>query len=222
MQQDTFSLVMSYMPLMLQGLLTTIQVSLEAAVIGELFGLLLALLRRGKSKVINGIIGVYISFVRGTPLLVQIFVIYYAVSMLGLNLPAAVTGVIALSLNSGGFVAEILRGGFSAIPRGQYESGYALGMSKGMVTRRIVLPQVIKIVLPQFITEVINVIKVSPLLSVITVVDLTRVAQRLVQQTNVCIPFYATIAVFYFILCAALEGVVNAVSKKLNKSLSVG
>lgn len=109
---ETFSLVMSYMPLILQGLLTTILVSCEAAVIGELVGLALALLRRGKSKIIKGIISVYISFVRGTPLLVQIFVIYYALAMIGIDIPASQAGVIALSLNSGGFVAEILRGGF--------------------------------------------------------------------------------------------------------------
>lgn len=219
--QETMKMLFDYTPILLKGLGTTILVSCEAAIIGELVGLVIALLRMRKSKVLKSIISVYISFVRGTPLMIQIFLIYYVLAKLGVDIPAIQSGVIALSLNSGGYIAEILRGGFFAVSKGQYESGIAIGMSKSMVMRRIILPQVIKIVLPQFISEFICVIKSSPLLSIITVVELTRSAQRLVQMSNICLPFYIYIGVMYLIVCAALELAVNKVNKRLTKSNAV-
>lgn len=214
--QNTMDLLIRYTPSLMEGLGYTMVISVVSALIGEVLGLILALLRMTNNKVINWVVGVYISLVRGTPLLIQILVIYYALAVVGIDIPAFETGVIALSLNSGGFIAEILRGGFQAIPKGQYEAGYTLGMSKFAVLRRLILPQVIKIVLPQFITEFINVIKVSPLLSMITIVELTRACQKAVTATYVCLPFYIETAIIYMILCIVLEAVVNFISKKMN------
>lgn len=219
---ETVELVFRYMPLILDGVKYTILVSVEAILIALCIGTILSILRMGDdsagSRIVNTIVKVYISFVRGTPVIVQIYIIYQALAVLGLNLSNYVSGVIALSLNSGGFIAEIMRGGFSAISKGQIEAAQAMGMSKLKIWTRIMLPQVFKIVMPQLTSEFINVIKVSPMLSILAVVELTRVAQRLVSQTYVTLPFYFTIAILYFIICAALEELVKWQQKKLTNN----
>lgn len=219
---ETVELIFRYMPLILDGVKYTILVSVEAILIALCIGTILSILRMGDdsagSRIVNTIVKVYISFVRGTPVIVQIYIIYQALAVLGLNLSNYVSGVIALSLNSGGFIAEIMRGGFSAISKGQIEAAQAMGMSKLKIWTRIMLPQVFKIVMPQLTNEFINVIKVSPMLSILAVVELTRVAQRLVSQTYVTLPFYFTIAILYFIICAALEELVKWQQKKLTNN----
>lgn len=131
---ESIKMVMGYKELFLKGLGYTMMVSVEAIIVAVCIGTILTVLRMGGdslfNRIIQKIVAVYISFVRGTPILVQIYIIFQALSMLGLNLSAYTSGVIALSLNSGGFMAEILRGGFSAIPKGQIEAAEAIGMPK--------------------------------------------------------------------------------------------
>lgn len=216
---EAVEVVFNYMPLLLKGLGYTILVSAEAIVIALCIGTILSILRVGGNSVGNRIVktiaNVYISFVRGTPILVQIYIIYQVLAILGVNLSAYVSGIIALSLNSGGFIAEIMRGGITAVPKGQIEAAKAISMSKLKIWTRIILPQAFKIVMPQLTSEFINVIKVSPMLSVLAVVELTRTAQRLVSQTYMTLPFYITIALLYFIICAALEEVIKWQKQKI-------
>ena len=214
--KDSINLVIQYMPNLLEGLKYTILVSLQAIGIGFIVGVILSILRMGKSKIIKHIINIYISFVRGTPIIVQIFIIYYALAMIGLDIPSYQSGVIALSLNSGGFIAEIIRGGLSAIPKGQYEAAEVLKMNKFQTLTRIIFPQVFRLILPQLLSEFISVIKISPLLSIIAVVELTRAAQKIITTTYVSLPFYITIAIMYFILNSVLEFLVNIIEKKMN------
>lgn len=215
---ETLQTIFRYMPLLLKGLGYTILVSVAAIAVALVIGILLTIVRMGgrsiPSRIARGIANVYISFVRGTPVLVQIYIIYQALAVIGPNLSNFTSGVIALSLNSGGFMAEIMRGGISAIPKGQIEAGHAIGMSKAQIWARIILPQVFKVVMPQLTSEFINVIKVSPMLSIIAIVELTRTAQRLVNTTFITVPFYITIAVMYFIVCALLEEVVKRQKKR--------
>lgn len=210
---ESIELVVQYMPLFLKGLGYTILVSVEAILIAMCISVILTVLRMGgnslPSRIIKKVVAVYISFVRGTPILVQIYIIYQALAVVGLNLSGFTSGVIALSLNSGGFMAEIMRGGLAAIPKGQIEAAEAIGMPKWKIWTRIILPQVFQIAAPQLTSEFINVIKVSPMLSVLAVVELTRTAERLVKVTGQAIPFYITIAIIYFIVCALLEELVK-------------
>lgn len=219
---EGIKLVFQYFPLLMQGLLYTILVSVEAIIIALVIGTLLSVIRMASSgfigRIIKAIIKVYISFVRGTPILVQIFLIYQALAVLGLNLSAFISGVIALSLNSGGFIAEIIRGGITAVPKGHIEAGQALGMTNGQIWKRIILPQVFNITAPQLTSEFINVIKVSPMLSVIAIVELTQTAQNLGKMTYNPLPFYIAIAVLYFIVCAALEEIVKRQENKKVKA----
>lgn len=207
--------------LLLKGLGYTVFVSVAAILIALCVGMLLSVMRMGgdslPSRILKKIVAVYISFVRGTPVLVQIYIIYQALAVMGLNLSNLASGIIALSLNSGGFIAEIIRGGLTAVPKGQTEAARALGMSEPKILMRIVFPQVFKVALPQLTSEFINVIKVSPMLSVLAIVELTRTAQRLVTQTYINLPFYIAIAVMYFVICTGLEELVKLQKKRLER-----
>lgn len=216
---ENFNIVWHYKDLLLKGLGYTVFVSVAAILIALCVGMLLSVMRMGgdslPSRILKKIVAVYISFVRGTPVLVQIYIIYQA--LMGLDLSNLASGIIALSLNSGGFIAEIIRGGLTAVPKGQTEAAKALGMNKCKILTRIVFPQVFKVALPQLTSEFINVIKVSPMLSVLAIVELTRTAQRLVAQTYINLPFYIAIAVLYFIICAGLEELVKLQKKRLER-----
>lgn len=213
---EGLTLVLQYSPYLLRGLGYTILVSVAAIALAIVVGMGLTVLRMTGNRILMTFVNVYISFVRGTPVIVQIFIIYYVIAMLGVDINALVSGIIALSLNSGGFIAEILRGGLSSIPRGQREAAVALGLPSYKIWLRIIFPQVFRIVIPQLTSEFINVIKMSPMLSIISVVELTRSAQRLVSQTYETIPFYVAIGVIYFVVDALLEEVVNAQKRRMS------
>lgn len=210
-----WDLVFKYIPKLMEGLGYTVISSVCAIIIGLLVGLTLAVIRLGKNRIINSVISVYISFVRGTPVIVQIFIIFYVLSDF-VDLPPLTAGIIALSLNSGGFIAEIIRGGFTAIPKGQYEVCEAMGFSYLQTLRRVILPQVFKITLPQFLNEFIAIIKVSPLLSMIGVEELTRVAQMRINNLHeiVPLPFYITLFAIYFLFNSLLEFAAGKIEKK--------
>jgi polar amino acid transport system permease protein len=163
-------------------------------------------MRMSRLKVINSIAGIYISLIRGTPLLVQIFFIYYALpGLIGIDFNPFVAGVLALSLNSGAFVTEILRAGISAIPRGQMEAAKALGLRRAVVWSRVILPQVFAVILPPLTNEFTMLVKASPLLSVITVVELTRTAQQIMIYTYRPVEVMLAAAALYFVICFLLS-----------------
>lgn len=215
---ENISLVVKYMPFLLRGLGYTLLVSLVAIAIAVCVGVLLSVLRLSGNRFLTMLVNVYVSFVRGTPVIVQIFIIYYVIAMFGLDVSALVSGIVALSLNSGGFISEIIRGGLSSIPQGQYEAAQALSLPRYKILSRIIFPQVFNCVTPQLMSEFINVIKMSPMLSVISVVELTRSAQRLVTQTYVTLPFYVAIGIIYFIVCALLEEVVKYQERRIKST----
>jgi len=156
-------------------------------------------------KLIKYLAEIYISIFRGTPLLLQIFFIYYALpGLLGIDLPPFMAGVLALSLNSGAFVTEVLRGGISAIPHGQFEGAKALGLKRRVIWGRIILPQVFIMILPPLTNELTMLVKASPLLSVITVVELTRTAQQIMMLTYRPVEVMLAAAMLYFVICFAL------------------
>jgi len=190
---------------MLKGALITFEISLIGALLGIVVGFILILMRMSSLKLIKYLAEIYISIFRGTPLLLQIFFIYYALpGLLGIDLPPFMAGVLALSLNSGAFVTEVLRGGISAIPHGQFEGAKALGLKRRVIWGRIILPQVFIMILPPLTNELTMLVKASPLLSVITVVELTRTAQQIMMSTYRPVEVMLAAAMLYFVICFAL------------------
>ena len=139
----------------------------------------------------------YIWFIRGTPALIQVFIVYFGLPQLGLRMSPFVAGVLALGINSGAYVAEIVRSGLLAIPKGQTESAIALGMSRFDALRRIVLPQVFRIIMPPITNEAISTLKNTSLLSTITVVELTLYSQTIIATTFRPFEFYTAAALIY-------------------------
>jgi polar amino acid transport system permease protein len=204
------------LPQYLLGASTTLSVAALGAVFGLAVGLTLLLLRNSRWRALRLAAKTYVSFVRGTPLLVQIFVIYYALpGLLRLDIPAFAAGVLALSLNSGAFMAEILRAALAAIPRGQFEAAAALGLPAATTWRRIVIPQLLRHALPPLVNEFTMLVKASALLSVITVVELTRVAQNTMNSTYRPVEAFVAAGAVYFAMLFALTSLSRALERRL-------
>jgi polar amino acid transport system permease protein len=172
-------------------------VSILFATILAIFG---ALGRLSGNAYLNSLASLYVSFVRGTPLLVQIFLIYFALPQVGLTIPSIPAGIMALSFNYGAYMTEIFRAGIQAVPRGQAEAAQALGMPERMVFRRIVLPQAFRIVIPAIGNDFIAMIKDSALVSTIAVQELLWHAQRAGTRTFHTLQAYLIAALVYWML----------------------
>jgi His/Glu/Gln/Arg/opine family amino acid ABC transporter permease subunit len=170
------------MPRLLQGALLTVEVALASMLVSLALGLVLTLLRANGNRPAAMIVRVYISYVRGTPLLVQILLVYYLLPSIGLQLPPLAAGIVALGFSSAAFTSEIMRGGLAAIPKGQIEAAMSLGLRWLFIWRSVILPQLYHLVLPPLVNEFTLVIKATTLVSVITVVEMMRVAQELYNE----------------------------------------
>lgn len=175
--------VWSAMPRLMDAISVNFRIAFASILLAVLGGTLLTILRSFKIRALNVNIIVLISFIRGTPLLIQIFLIYYGLPALGLRLSPEAAGILALSLNSSVFVSEILRGSLPSIEDGQIEAATALGLSAGVIWGKIVLPQLFRKTLPMLINESTVVVKGTALLAVITVVETLRVAQQIGAST---------------------------------------
>jgi polar amino acid transport system permease protein len=196
-----FSRTVTLLPQFLTGAGVTLAVSAVGFLVGTMIGF--ALLACGKSKwrLVRWIGALYTSFIRGTPLIVQIFVVYYVLpGLVGIDLPPLLAGILALSFNSAAFVAEILRAGLGRIPVGQFEAAKALGLSPLLTWWKVVLPQLFRTVTPPMVNEFTMLVKASSILSVITVVELTRTAQAVMNVTYRPVEAFCIAAALYFIM----------------------
>ncbi|PZQ83823.1 MAG: amino acid ABC transporter permease [Ancylobacter novellus] len=175
--------LLSILPRLIDASLVNIKLALIIMVISLILGTSLTVLRAAKLPVVNTVIAVIISFVRGTPLLIQIFIAYYVLPAIGLDMSPQVAGVAAISFNSMVFVSETLRGGLSTIDPGQIEASTALGLPPRAIWRKVVLPQVFRRVVPVLINEATIVVKGTALLSVITVIEVLRTAQQIAASS---------------------------------------
>lgn len=183
MLQFDWSIVARYGGSFVEGAGTTLAVSVAAMLIGLVVGMLTALARLSPWAPLRGAARAYVEVIRGTPLLVQLFFLYAALPLYGIRLSAMASGIVALSLYTGAFAAEILRAGITAVHRGHVEAARSLGMSYGQAMRRIVAPLMAVQVLPPLTSEFTGVIKWSSLLSVVTVPELTYAAYRAIGET---------------------------------------
>lgn len=188
----------------LQAAWTVLLITLATIILSWIVGFLAVSAKTSPVKFFNALGRFYIWFIRGTPALIQVFVVYFGFPQIGIHLSPFVAGVLALGLNSGAYVAEIIRSGLQAIPRSQMESAFALGMSKREVMRRIILPQVFRVVLPPLTNEAISTLKNTSLLSTITVIDITLYAQTIISATFRPFQFYIAAAFIYLLLTTIL------------------
>ncbi|MGY3749852.1 ABC transporter substrate-binding protein/permease [Vagococcus acidifermentans] len=201
-----------------KGTLYTIFLALIGVFFGAIIGSLLALMKISKNKLLKGIAAVYIEYVRGTPLLVQIFLVFFGSNVLGFELSALVASCLALSLNSAAYVAEIVRAGINAVNKGQTEAARSLGMNQGQAMRFIILPQAIKNILPALGNEFVTVIKESSVVSVIGVSEL--MFQSGVVQGASFKPFVPIViaSLIYFVLTFSLSRLLGVAERRLRTS----
>ena len=208
-------IVIESLPFLLRGALVTVEVSALGLLLAGLIAVPVAFGRLSRWRAARGITFLYLDVVRGTPLLLQLFAIFYLSPLVGLDLSPFVSGVVALGLNGGAYTAEILRGGIQALPRGQAESGRALGMSALQSARRIVLPQVVVNVLPALANESAALIKASSLVSALALVELTRVGYQVVSRVLRPVEIYVAVAVIYLIINAAVSSGASLAQRRL-------
>jgi len=204
-----FDLMWDSLPAFFQGLLVTLGLTLASLLCGMVVALPLALLRVSRRKILWMPAYAYITFFRGTPLLVQIFLLYYGMGQFGwvketvlwaVIRDAAPCAILAFSLNTAAYTGEILRGAIQAIPRGEIEAAHALGMSRLLTFRLIQLPRAFRLALPAYGNEVILMIKSSSLASTITLLDLTGTARTIVARTYAPYEIFLVAAGFYLLL----------------------
>ena len=210
------------MPLLLDGFYVTVGISLLAIAIGLVVGLLTCFMGRSKNPILKGIAAVYVWCIRGTPMIVQAFIVFFAIPQLvrefitGFTITPFIAGLITLSLNAGAYMSEIFRGGIDAINIGQIEASRSLGVGKTKTMLKIVMPQAFKISIPSLVNQFIITIKDSSILSIIGLSDIVNQADVYVGKTYDFFPTYITVAAFYLVLISALMVVSKIIEKKLN------
>jgi cystine transport system permease protein len=191
-------------PLLLRGAGYTIELSVGAMVLGLALGLTIALLRLSPFRVLRVVAGFYVSFIRGTPLLVQLFLIYYGLAQFGWRIDPIPAALIGLTLNVGGYASETLRGAIASIERGQWEAAYSIGMTSSQAMRRVILPQAARVALPPLGNTFISLIKDTSLAATIQVPELFRQAQLITARTYEVFTMYITAAALYWIMSSVL------------------
>ena len=211
--------VTKYLPLLLQGMKLTIQLTSFAVAVGTVIGLIVSLLRISRFKFLGWLAKAYVDFFRGTPLLVQIFLVHYGLpKLLGMqSIPAHISGSIALSINSGAYVSEIFRAGIQSIHHGQMEAARSLGMTYGQAMAYIILPQAFKRCIPPLGNEFIAMLKDSSLVSVIALQELTHSGRIILARSFRPIETWITVALLYLIMALTISQLVSYLERRFAK-----
>ena len=202
-------------PYMLDGLLVTVEISAIAMVLGLIIGVALGLASLSGVAPLRWAIRSYVYFVRGTPALVQVFLVYFALPVIGIELAPFWGGVAALTFNAGGYIAELVRAGVASVDPGQTEAALAIGMTTRQRLLHILLPQSLRRLTPPLTNEMITLIKGSSLLSVISITELTRSAQVIIAERFTPFELYAALAVFYLVIVSLLSLVSDQLEARL-------
>jgi glutamine transport system permease protein len=202
----SFRVIVEYLPLFGQGLVATLWLSLVSFAGALAVGIVACAMNLQRSRLLHLPAKIYIDAIRATPLLAQLYFLYFGLPRLGVILPELVVGILALSLNSGAYVAEIIRAGILSIPRGQVEAGVASGMTYVQRMRLVVLPQAFRVIVPPLLGQAIVLVKDSALLSLISVSELTRAGQLLASDRFMPAEGFITTAACYLVLYYGLKG----------------
>ncbi|AJM77153.1 amino acid ABC transporter permease [Rathayibacter toxicus] len=207
----------SFWPLLSGGIVGTIPLATTSFALGLLIALAVALLRLSKVRVLAWSARAYISLIRGTPLLVQLFVIFYGLPSLGLRIDPWPSAIIAFALNVGGYAAEVIRAAILSVPVGQWEAAHTIGMNRSLALRRIILPQAARVSVPPLSNTFISLVKDTSLASLILVTELFRQAQKIATASNEFMLLYLEAAAVYWLICLVLSGGQSVLEKRLDR-----
>jgi cystine transport system permease protein len=207
----------SFGPLITGAVTGTIPLTLASFAFGLILALVVALMRLSPNWFLSGIGRFYVSVIRGTPLLVQLFVIFFGLPSIGIRLDPWPSAIIAFSLNVGGYAAEIIRAAILSVPKGQWEAGHTIGMSRPQALVRIILPQAARVSVPPLSNTFISLVKDTSLASLILVTELFRNAQQIAAFSQEFMALYLQAALVYWVICLVLSTAQSAVEKRLDR-----
>jgi His/Glu/Gln/Arg/opine family amino acid ABC transporter permease subunit len=213
---DGWQIIQNNLDVFLAATGVTVQVAVFGLAIGFVGGVILALSRLSSFRPLSCAATLYIEIIRGTPLLIQIFFIYFGFSAISplLNFDAMTAGILALGFNSSAYQAEIIRGGIESVPKGQMEAARSIGMTRMQAMRFIILPQSFRLMIPAMTNEMVTLIKDTSLVSTITVVELTFVGKQLTSRYLEAVPILSFVALIYLILTFATSRAMRYLEKK--------
>ena len=211
----------SFWPILLGGIVGTIPLALVSFVVGLFLALGVALLRLSHLRALRAIGWFYVSVIRGTPLLVQLFFIFYALPGLGVLIDPWPSAIVAFSLNVGGYAAEVIRAAILSVPKGQWEAGYTIGYSNTQTLWRVILPQAARVSVPPLSNTFISLVKDTSLASVVLVTELFRVARQIATFSSDFVLIYLEAALIYWLICLALGGAQGVLEKRLSRHVTV-
>ncbi|MES2092531.1 MAG: amino acid ABC transporter permease [Actinomycetota bacterium] len=207
----------SLWPLVRGALLGTIPLAVSSFALGLVLALFVALARISRIRALQAIAVFYVSVIRGTPLLVQLFVVFYGLPSLGIVLDPWPSAIIAFTLNVGGYASEVIRAAVLSVPKGQWEAGFMIGMSRAVTLRRIILPQAARVSVPPLSNEFIGLVKDTSLASLVLVTELFRESQKVAAFSQQFMLLYLEAALVYWLICLVLSAVQARLEKKLNR-----
>ena len=205
-------------PLMLKGAGWTLVLAVTSVVFGALVGALVAVVRLAKIPLLAALAALYVSGFRGTPLLVQLFVIYFGLPSIGIQFDPITAGILGLSLNVGAYLSETLRGAINGVAHGQWDAARSLGLTQMQLMRHVVGPQALRLAVPSLSNSLISLIKDTSLVSVIAVSELMLVTKEVIATTFQPFPLYLAAAAIYWALSASFESLQKKLERRLNRS----
>jgi polar amino acid transport system permease protein len=215
------NMIYSHWQVLLTGFWHTLYICFFGLILGLFIGAASCAVKISSFRVLRIIANVYIEVFRGTPFLVQVFIIYFVGPEFGINLSAISAGILGMGLYGGAYFAEIFRSGILSIPKGQIEAAKALGFSRSAILLRIVIPQMLVLILAPLTNQLITLIKDSSILSIITVKELTFTSQSIIAETYQYVEVYAVIALLYWILSTFVSSLTGILEKRLTSHLIV-
>ncbi|QGH36545.1 ABC transporter permease subunit [Gracilibacillus salitolerans] len=210
----------AFWPMVEGAIKYTIPLALVSFLLGIIIALITAIMRLSPLRIVRAPAVFYVSAIRGTPLLVQLFIVFYGLPTIGLTIDPLPSAVIAFSLNVGAYASEVIRASISSIPKGQWEAGYTVGMTYGTTLRRIILPQATRVSIPPLSNTFISLIKDTSLASLILVTELFRKAQEIAATTYQFMLLYVEAAVLYWIICFLLSIVQEIIERRLERYIA--
>lgn len=209
------NLFITHLPTFLNALLVTVEVTVASLIIGTVLGIIFALFKLSKIKPLQWIANIYISIIRGTPLLVQILFIYFGIPMvLGFTWNLMTAGIVIMSINAGAYMTELIRGGIESVDKGQVEAARSLGLSYSQAMAKVIMPQAMRTMLPSIINQFIVTLKDTSLLSVIGLRELTQNTKIIVANNMEAFTMYFIVAVYYWVIVNILTLIANRIEKR--------
>lgn len=210
---DSYLAIFKFVP---DGILVTFKVTVGSILLAIVVGLIAGLGRISTNRIVNGAASLYVEVIRGIPLLVQLFYIYYALGRF-VKIPDMVSAIIAMAVCYGAYMAEIFRAGIQSIPKGQMEAALSLGMSRSQAMRQVILPQAFKVVLPPIGNEFIALLKDSSLVSILAVSDLLRRGREYASETFSYFETYTVIALIYLVMTLFFSKLIGIMEDRFNE-----